>query len=465
MSLSHAWSGIEQWKYGLTARWYVSARYGNDNDVDNAGLYHPKDNPEGHGGKTRPFATIDKSLQNDLNCNLVVDNGVYSINLPVGSWGSTKIIGDGTVKIRRLHSFSGNYYNTTFISLPNVGWASMSAVDCSFHGSYVSNLGNFFAKNCIFFDSHIHTFYWGGGIFRNCTFAKCSGHIQQQGSFNNLFLNCERLNIEVPKTRSIAQFADYNILIGGVRTTNKINGKTSNVNVEDFKIHKQHFLKSYSEVDLFGKESGSGATAEELNTLFNNYFDAYIDDYYALDFSLKPSAPDILKYGGLNGERIGAGKIGYRFSAAELWNQHREQSTGLQFANGCILLDKTTEDGHFRSKRISLPQPVEADRFEFLQDIVYNALGVSIEGINSSVYPSPDNKAEQAERASFLLSYSSAKGGELRELQPFELNTCPEIDKSGKSAVQQGFDRATAQPIRLQDFVIDIRIKRRENQK
>ena len=24
------WSGIEQWKYGLTARWYVSAYYGND---------------------------------------------------------------------------------------------------------------------------------------------------------------------------------------------------------------------------------------------------------------------------------------------------------------------------------------------------------------------------------------------------------------------------------------------------
>ena len=54
------WSGIEQWKYGLTARWYVSAYYGNDTDVDAVGLYDPSTNPTGHGGNERPFATLDK---------------------------------------------------------------------------------------------------------------------------------------------------------------------------------------------------------------------------------------------------------------------------------------------------------------------------------------------------------------------------------------------------------------------
>ena len=44
------WSGIESWKYGLTARWYVSAYYGNDVDVDGVGYYNPATNPTGHGG-------------------------------------------------------------------------------------------------------------------------------------------------------------------------------------------------------------------------------------------------------------------------------------------------------------------------------------------------------------------------------------------------------------------------------
>ena len=38
------WSGIESWKYGLTARWYVSAYYGNDIDVDAVGYYNPTTN-------------------------------------------------------------------------------------------------------------------------------------------------------------------------------------------------------------------------------------------------------------------------------------------------------------------------------------------------------------------------------------------------------------------------------------
>ena len=55
------WSGIEQWKYGLTARWYVSAYYGNDTDVD-AGGCDPvliRQDMEGH----RPFATLDKASE------------------------------------------------------------------------------------------------------------------------------------------------------------------------------------------------------------------------------------------------------------------------------------------------------------------------------------------------------------------------------------------------------------------
>src|SRR5690554_2908787 len=88
------WSGIEQWKYGLTARWYVSAYYGNDTDVDVVGLYNPSTNPTGHGGPTRPFATIDKALQQSAGV-LILDSGSYSTSVSIpANW---RIIGDGIV--------------------------------------------------------------------------------------------------------------------------------------------------------------------------------------------------------------------------------------------------------------------------------------------------------------------------------------------------------------------------------
>src|SRR5690554_6041929 len=90
------WSGIVQWKYGLTARWYVSAYYGNDTDVDAVGLFNPSTNPTGHGGPTRLFATLEKASQQDGSVVIVIDSGFYSIssNLSQKTW-----IGDGNVII------------------------------------------------------------------------------------------------------------------------------------------------------------------------------------------------------------------------------------------------------------------------------------------------------------------------------------------------------------------------------
>ena len=58
---SAKWSGIEQKKYGLTARWYVSAKYGYATDEGGWGLYDPVSNVDGWGGKKRPFATLEKA--------------------------------------------------------------------------------------------------------------------------------------------------------------------------------------------------------------------------------------------------------------------------------------------------------------------------------------------------------------------------------------------------------------------
>ena len=74
MAINIRWTGIEQYKYGFTARWYVSAYYGNDIDVDAVGYYNPSTNPTGHGGPTRPFSTLDKLIQdvNVLNSHIII---------------------------------------------------------------------------------------------------------------------------------------------------------------------------------------------------------------------------------------------------------------------------------------------------------------------------------------------------------------------------------------------------------
>ena len=79
MAINIRWTGIERYKYGLTARWYVSAYYGNDIDVDAVGSYNPSTNPTGHGGPTRPFATISKLNQDSsiITGHVIVFDSVY----------------------------------------------------------------------------------------------------------------------------------------------------------------------------------------------------------------------------------------------------------------------------------------------------------------------------------------------------------------------------------------------------
>lgn len=117
MAINIRWTGIEQYKYGLTARWYGSQYYGNDVDVDGVGYYNPSTNPTGHGGPLRPFATASKFNQ-DPNVAAgsvwVWDSGNWSL-----STGITKpctIVGDGYVvisstSISNNSNSANNFYN------------------------------------------------------------------------------------------------------------------------------------------------------------------------------------------------------------------------------------------------------------------------------------------------------------------------------------------------------------------
>lgn len=105
-------SGIESWKYGLTARWYVSAYYGNDVDVDGVGYYNPTTNVTGHGGKERPFASLSKVNQDasiTADTVLVIDSGYYSI---ASFTKPMTMVGDGVVNIATSAiGNSNNSYN------------------------------------------------------------------------------------------------------------------------------------------------------------------------------------------------------------------------------------------------------------------------------------------------------------------------------------------------------------------
>ena len=131
--------------------------------------------------------------------------------------------------------------------------------------------------------------------------------------------------LTIDAIRAVGVIFDYSVILGSVKTNIPINGKTTGVTIEDFKANGNYFVKSYSEVDLFGNPSGSGATVTQLQTLFNNYFSpVYLDTGQDLDLSLKPTASNLIKFGGLNGTYIGALPVGHYFSGETLWNTYKD---------------------------------------------------------------------------------------------------------------------------------------------
>ena len=198
------------------------------------------------------------------------------------------------------------------------------------------------------------------------------------------------------KPRPSGVYQDYCVIIGTVKTSTAINGKTTGVTIEDFKIDGNYFVKSFSEVDLFGNPSGSGATVTQLQTLFNNYFSPiYLDTWQDADFSIKPTASDLIKFGGLNGSYIGALPVGYRFGASDLWNTYRDSvnTTGLNWnvVNSAIVIDDLVDNGTYRSIRISLPKPIVCDLSSFFANLVYNVEGTVKQGVaNQRIDTTPD---------------------------------------------------------------------------
>lgn len=473
------WSGIESFKYGLTARWYVSAFYGNDVDVDGVGYYNPSTNTTGHGGPTRPFATMSKINQdaNVLSGHVVVtDSGITTsttITKPI------TIVGDGlclfmNCSIGNTLSTNNNFYNLILLNC-TIGSIQtvVQAYDINMiYGSYNSRTGiqnNY--RSCfneVTFTGNNST------TISNCFFNNCSGQIGNTTGAtiieNIEIINCQNLTINNVTPRPAGNYKDYSVIIGTVKSSRSINGKTTGVTIEDFKIDGNYFVKSNSEVNLFGNASGSGASVAQLQTIFNNYFSPiYLDTWQDVDLSLKPTASDIVKFGGLSGTYIGALPVGYRFSAASLYNTYIDAVNSSNLAwdavNSAIVIADGFDTAVYRSIRISLPQPIIVDPINFFANLVYNSEGTARQGvanqrIDTTVDLQPENTLNQRVVYDYKLAYSPNNVDALSAFKNFELNNVPYVDNEGESMLDDNYDSSERQRITVQDFMIEFTLRK-----
>lgn len=468
------WTGIEQKKYGLTARWYVSAYYGNDTDVDAVGLYDPSTNVTGHGGPTRPFATISKLLQEKgIQDITVLDSGYYSYASSVGV--PINCIGDGVVLFSvDFQTANANvFFHNIIVISSNIGGVSTyfsNISDCLFlYSTLRCRTGTQIINDCLFIET---SFINDGAELSNCVIIRGTGNYFDsiKSDINNIIIDSSNLTIELTIPRPSGIIKDYSVIIGTVKTSTAINGKTTGVTIEDFKADGNYFVKSYSEVDLFGNASGSGASVAQINEIFNNYYSPiYIDDWQNADFTLKPTADDRVKFGGLNGTYIGAKPVGYRFSSSDLWNTHIDaaNTSNLDYdmVNNAIVLQDTFDVGTYRSVRISMPEPITVDLVAFMANFVYNIEGTAKQGvanqrIDTTVDLQPDNTLNQRVVYDYKLQTAPNTVDALSVFKNYELNREPTIDASGNSQLNDLFDDATEQKQIVQDFIIEFTIRR-----
>lgn len=466
------WSGIESWKYGLTARWYVDAYYGNDTDIDGVGYYNPTTNPYGHGGPTRPFCTLSKINQDSNVASgacVVVGSGYYG-NVSISKAGIV-FVGDGHVVLDKITIVrNGSYFfNIVLTQFYCGGTTVWSARDCAvIYATSIGHYGDSEFINVLFVECVIVSAAYWTKSFVKCVFISCSGSIFSaslgfQSSRELIFINCSSLTIYLIKPRPTGIYIDYSCIIGSVKTNVAIKGKTTGVTIEDFKADGNYFLRSYSEVDLFGNASGSGASVAQLQTIFNNYFSPiYLDTWMFADLSLKPTASDIVKFGGLNGTYIGALPVGYHFTSQYLWNNRNQTNTAdleLDSIYNYLQIVSTAEYGTYESNEIDLGSPVIVDPVNFFANLVYNANGTVKQGvanqrIDTDPDAAPDNTLKQRVVYSYELSYSPNGVDALSGFKPFELNRKPTIDASGDTQLEDNFNVSEQTFITVQRFKI-----------
>lgn len=458
---SAKWSGIEQHKYNLVADWYGSIKYGYDADGGSWGMYDATTNPDGWGGPKRPFGPGVITSNYPLTGVVVLDSGRYTIPTQ-----QITVVGDGDVILFDCGTFI-KYYNVTCVSgdvMCSLSWADGTIVDCKVYGAYVGSDRPALLSNSIF-----EGCYLGIGVtttynIYNCTFILCNGMLKNslKELFNCVFIGCQDLTIAFqPGARRLGYYADFSVIIGTVKSDITISNKAPGepLTIEDFKSDGRYFRKSYSEVDLFGNVSGSGATVEQLNRLFNNFYFPYIDDWQYLDLSLKPGGDERLRYGGLNGHFIGALPMGYNFSALNLWNNFKDVTNTsnliLNVDNKIVRIDANIP-GVFTSTIVTLDTAIEADINMFFKNNVYDSTGLAVQRLDYGTDDTKDDTLIQRTVYSYRMKISPDLITPLSDWKEYEIDRAPTVDADGNSNVSDLFDVSTQQKQIIKRFIIEV---------
>lgn len=468
------WSGIESSKYGLTARWFVSGYYGNDFDVDGVGYYHPSTNVTGHGGPIRPFATEEK-IQQDVNVAasaiVVYDSGLYYRAITLTK--AIVMVGDGVVVFANTNqgNVTRSYYNVTLLSIAGTTNFTSKYQDCNIH--YCTGLSSYNAGggyiNCFINESTFSSS--NAEILKNCTLINCSSASTGLTGrcINSMIINCPNLYINTSIPRPSGFISDYSVIIGTVRSSRSINSKTTGIAIEDFKIDGNYFVKSYSEVDLFGNVSGSGASVAQLQTIFNNYFSPiYIDTYQFADLSLKPTSNERIRYGGLDGAYIGMRPVGYHFNAAALWANRNVGNTSnveIDAVSGYLQIVTGAEYGTLETNEIDIGTPVIVDPVLFRANLVYNADGTAKQGvanqrIDTTVDLLPNNTLNQRVVYDYQMAYVADGVSALSAFKNFELNRKPTVDGELDSQLDDNYNAVAAASITVRRFKLRVVLRK-----
>ncbi|MFC6999579.1 hypothetical protein [Rufibacter roseus] len=429
-------------KFTKTGNWFVDSFYGNDST--------------GTGTKENPFATLERAHTAASNGHTVVFTGKFFPNLP-----STKAlhwVGEGEAICDGSNLASGAYgFNSgTWASITGVkfqfyqggarAYAQSSAntiSESTFNFCSIFSSGNVWSiERCILNEVEFTRQFAGVSTvnLRKNTFTKCTGILRVPNSsaasaayaytiVDNYFHGCEGVQFELPADRVANSEFNHNNISG------TLGGRTAAQ------------WAAYGD----GSYMNSGYSETPANTF--NDFQAGRDstNFYYNDYTLKPTS--ILINAAKDRLEIGAKRVGYRFTAENIWNNYRNiaETNNITYDAGLgfMLLDDGIGAGTFTSTKIPKPQGM-LDIINLFAAFVYSGAN-AVQYIDQTPNAARDTTINQ--RFSFDCDFAYQEdemfGDPIWTKQEF--NRRIRIDSNGYGVADDGYNVASAQ-IPMCDF-------------
>ncbi|MCG8475261.1 MAG: hypothetical protein MI784_07290 [Cytophagales bacterium] len=391
---------MKQWTKNIldygTAGFYVSPKYGRD--LPEKPTYHPTNNPDdnAYGGPNNPLKSWEKFFQsshNNFTC--VIDN---SYNILTSVYNERTIVADGNVifSSSKISQKSFRFYHTYVLSFfarhQDFGHCF---IDCFCYNVLSPNVLNSIVVNSSFVSN-------GTVNVLNSTIIDCYIKNPRANIINTLLISCKNGSEIGYNTGMI----DYNVVFG------KLKYKLQN-NLKTIKIKYGKMLNSFDAEDL---------GISDWRELFNNPIDVDVQNYMYADFSLKPTVSDKVLYGGRFGDLIGALPVGYRFTAADLWNTYKKSADNLKLSSDILGTADNTKDGAYESIEIPLGNgstPVSIDKNQLAIQIAWHVEGWANARISKNAYETAN--PSQNQRAAFTVEFDWKLNGKWTGWQEHEI--------------------------------------------